>query len=196
MPQKVSLWSIWQVPGPTSGVAKAILNGWYATGVLIAQSGTPFTVSCQGLAFAPIRDAAGNIVGNNGCDYNADGLQFDRPNVPTFGSSLSGLSNDDFLRGIFAAADFPKPAPGIAGTLGRNTYRGPRYFNVDFAVSRAIKVPALGRSGEVQVRLEMFNLFNTTNLLPPQSNLTNAAFGRSTDALPGRIVQFGGRFRF
>ena len=196
VPQKVSLWSIWQVPGPTSGVAKAILNGWYATGVLIAQSGTPFTVSCQGLAFAPIRDAAGNIVGNSGCDYNADGLQFDRPNVPTFGSSLSGLSNDDFLRGIFAAADFPKPAPGIAGTLGRNTYRGPRYFNVDFAVSRAIKVPALGRSGEVQVRLEMFNLFNTTNLLPPQSNLTNAAFGRSTDALPGRIVQFGGRFRF
>jgi hypothetical protein len=48
----------------------------------------------------------------------------------------------------------------------------------------------------VQVRLEMFNVFNTTNLLPPQSNLTSAAFGRSTDALPGRIMQFGGRFRF
>ena len=116
--------------------------------------------------------------------------------MPVFGSSLSGLSNDDFLRGIFVASDFPKPAPGLGGTLGRNTYRGPRYFNVDFAVIRHIKVPAVGDSAELQVRLEMFNLFNTTNLLPPQSNLTNAAFGRSTDALPGRIVQFGGRFRF
>jgi Carboxypeptidase regulatory-like domain/TonB dependent receptor len=196
VPHKVSLWSIWEIPGPESGIGKAIFGGWHATGVMIAQTGTPFTVSCQGLGFSAIRDAAGNIVGNSGCDYNADGLQFDRPNLPTFGSSLSGLSNDDFLRGIFVASDFPKPAPGTAGTLGRNTYRGPRYFNVDFAVSRAIKVPALGRSGEVQVRLEMFNLFNTTNLLPPQSILTNAAFGRSTDALPGRIVQFGGRFRF
>jgi hypothetical protein len=196
VPQKVSLWSTWAIPSPTSGLARAIFGGWNANGVLIAQSGTPFTVFCQGSAFAPIRDAAGNIVGNSGCDYNADGTQFDRPNVPVFGSSLSGLSNDDFLRGIFAAADFPKPAPGLGGTLGRNTYRGPRYFNVDFAVIRHIKVPAVGDSAELQVRLEMFNLFNTTNLLPPQSNLTNAAFGRSTDALPGRIVQFGGRFRF
>jgi hypothetical protein len=196
VPHKVSLWSIWTLPAPASGPGKAILGGWNATGVLIAQSGTPFTVFCQGRAFAPVRDAAGTIVGNTGCDYNADGLQFDRPNLPSFGPSLSGLSNDDFLSGIFKAADFPTPAPGTGGTLGRNTFRGPRYFNVDFALSRGIKVPTLGRSGEVQVRLEVFNLFNTTNLLPPQSNLTSSAFGRSTDALPGRIVQFGGRFRF
>ena len=196
VPHKVSLWSIWTVPGPNAGLAKAILDGWLATGVLIAQTGTPFTVSCQGRAFSAIRDASGNIIGNSGCDYNADGLQFDRPNVPSFGASRSGLNNDDFLRGIFAASDFPTPAPGTAGTLGRNTFRGPGYFNVDFALSRVIKVPALGRSSEVQVRLEMFNVFNTTNLLPPQSNLTSSAFGRSTDALPGRIVQFGGRFRF
>ena len=196
VPQKVSMWSIWTIPGPSSGVAKAILSGWNATGVLIAQSGTPFTVFCQGRAFAPIRDAGGTIVGNSGCDYNADGLQYDRPNVPQFGASLSGLSNDDFLRGIFSASDFPTPAPGVAGTLGRNTYRGPRYFNVDFALSRSIKLPAVGPSSEVQVRFEMFNVFNTTNLLPPQSNITSAAFGRSTDALPGRIMQFGGRFRF
>jgi hypothetical protein len=196
VPQKVSLWSIWSMPGPSTGVARAILGGWQATGVLIAQSGTPFTVFCQGRAFAAIRDAAGNIVGNSGCDYNADGLQFDRPDIPSFGSSRSGLRNTDFLSGIFQASDFPTPAPGMAGTLGRNTFRGPRYFNVDFAISRAIRVPGLGRGGEVQLRLETFNLFNTTNLLPPQSNLTSAAFGRSTDALPGRIVQFGSRIRF
>jgi hypothetical protein len=196
VPHKVSLWSMWMVPSPSSGIARAVFGGWFATGVLIAQSGTPFTVSCQGRAFAPIRDAAGVIVGNSGCDYNADGLQFDRPDIPQFGNSLPGLRNDDFLRGIFGASDFPTPAPGRAGTLGRNTFRGPRYFNVDFALSRSVKLPALSRASEVQLRFETFNLFNNTNLLQPQSNLTSAAFGRSTDALPGRIVQFGARFRF
>jgi hypothetical protein len=189
VPHKVALWSFWKVPSPSSGLAKAILGGWQASGVLIAQSGTPFTVFCQGRAFSPIRDSAGAIVGNSGCDYNADGLQFDRPNVPASGASMSGLSNDDFLRGIFAAADFPTPAPG--------TFRGPRYLNVDFALLRTVALPAVsGARGEVQLRLETFNLFNTTNLLPPQSNLTSPQFGRSTDALPGRIVQIGARVSF
>jgi hypothetical protein len=197
VPHKVALWSLWMIPGPPSGIAKALLGGWQASGVLIAQSGTPFTVFCQGRAFAAIRDAAGNIIGNSGCDYNADGLQRDYPNVPAFGASISGLNNDDFLRGIFQASDFPTPAPGVQGNLGRNTFRGPRYFNVDFALIRSVTLPAVGgRRGDVQLRLETFNLFNTTNLLPPQSNITSGQFGRSTDALPGRIVQIGARVSF
>ena len=127
----------------------------------------------------------------------AHGAGNDRPNVPAFGSSLSGLSNDDFLNGIFKASDFPTPAPGVQGTLGRNTFRGPRYFNVDFALAKAIKLPAIsGRGSEVQFRIETFNLFNTTNLDLPQRNLTSPQFGRSTSALPGRIVQLGGRIAF
>jgi len=197
VPQKVALWAFWNAPAPASGLARAVLGGWQVSGVLIAQSGTPFSVFCQGRAFSAIRDANGAIIGNSGCDYNADGLSFDRPNAPSFGSSLSGLSNDDFLGGIFAAGDFPTPAPGVQGTLGRNTFRGPRYFNVDFALLRTIPLPALGGTrGELQLRLETFNLFNTTNLQLPQSNLTSPAFGRSTDALPGRIVQIGARVSF
>ena len=87
-------------------------GGWQLAGMLIAQSGSPFSVVCNGRSFTPIRDPAGSIVGNSGCDYNADGPAIDRPNVPTFGSSLSGLSNDDYPTGIFTASDFPTPAPG------------------------------------------------------------------------------------
>ena len=175
---------------------KALFAGWQASGVMIAQSGTPFTVICEGRPFTPIRDSSGRIVGNSGCDYNADNAGNDRPNVPAFGSSLSGLSNDDFLNGIFTASDFPTPAPGVQGTLGRNTFRGPRYFNVDFSIGRSIRVPAGRRTSEVQLRLETFNLFNTTNLDLPQRNMTSPQFGRSTSALPGRIVQLGGRVIF
>ena len=184
----------WKLPGPTAGLGKAILGGWQIGGVLLAQSGTPFSVICT-RGFVPVRNAAGAIVGNNGCDYNADGTNFDRPNAPSF-SSRSG-SNDDFLAGIFAASDFPVPGLGQPGNLGRNTFRGPRYFNVDVALVKSFHVPFVTTKGaDVQVRLEAFNALNTVNLANPVNDLSNPNFGRSTTALPGRIVQFSARFQF
>jgi hypothetical protein len=194
---KLALSGTWKLPSPGAGALKAVAGGWQFSGVLIAQSGTPFPVFCSGRAFAAVRDASGRIIGNSGCDYNADNSGGDRPNVAGFGDSIDGLSNDDFLSGIFAASDFPTPAPGVQGSLGRNTFRGPRYFNVDVVFAKSVRVPWLiGAGGDVQFRLESFNLFNTTNLFNPDNNMTAGTFGRSTQALPGRIVQFALRFAF
>ena len=135
-------------------------------------------------------------MGNSGCDYNADGTNNDRPNVPTFGDSKGG-SNDDFLNGIFTASDFPAPGLGQNGTLGRNTFTGPRYFNVDFALVKSIHMPVLtSRGSDLQLRLESFNAFNTLNLFNPVNDLQSPLFGKSTSALPGRIVQLSARFAF
>jgi hypothetical protein len=194
---KLSLSVNWKVPGPSSGMLKSIGDGWQLATVLIAQSGTPFTVVCNAVRFIPVTNAAGAVIGNAGCDYNADGGGPDRPNTASFGSTKTGLSNDDFLNGIFVASDFPKPAPGQAGTLGRNTFRGPRYFNVDFVAIKAIQVGRLfGSAADAQLRLEMFNTFNTTNLNNPVNELSDPLFGRSTSALAGRIVQVAVRFGF
>jgi hypothetical protein len=195
--QKLALSANWLLPSPAGGVARRLAGGWQLAGVLVAQTGTPFSVVCNGRAFTPVRDASGAIVGNSGCDFNADNSGNDRPNVPTFGDSKGDLSNDDFLSGIFTAADFPIPAPGRPGTLGRNTFRGPRYFNVDLVLARVLRTPwGFGSSGNLQLRLESFNLFNTLNLNNPDNNMINATFGRSTSAQPGRIVQFSTRFSF
>jgi hypothetical protein len=195
--QKFAISASWKLPGPSAGALKAVAGGWQLAGVLVAQSGTPFSVFCSGRAFAAIRDASGRIVGNSGCDYNADNSGGDRPNVPSFGDSRSGLSNDDFLTGIFVASDFPTPAPGVQGNLGRNTFTGPGYVNVDLVLVKSIRVPwMIGTGGDVQLRLEAFNVLNTTNLFNPDNNLTAGTFGRSTQALPGRIVQFAARFAF
>jgi hypothetical protein len=194
---KLVLSGNWMIPGPEDGILAAILGGWQVAGMLLAQTGTPFSVVCNGPSFTPIRDGSGAIVGNSGCDYNADLAGNDRPNVPAFGDSLSGLSNDDFLSGIFTKSDFPTPAPGVPGALGRNTFRGPRYFNVDMSFIKSVKIPWTGNnSANVQFRIESFNLFNTTNLDLPIANLPDPLFGRSVSAAPGRIVQFSGRFQF
>jgi hypothetical protein len=193
--QKVAVSLNWNLPGPDSGAGKAILGGWQLSGVLLAQTGVPYTVSCS-RSFVPVRDSAGVIVGNSGCDYNADGTNFDRPNTPSFGDSRSG-SDDDFLNGIFTASEFPVPGLGQNGTLGRNTFRGPSYFNVDLALVKTIHTPFFtSRGADLQLRVESFNLFNTVNLANPIGDLSNPNFGKSTAALPGRIVQFGVRFQF
>ncbi len=194
--RKVAISLNWRLPGPASGAAKNILGGWQLAGVLIAQSGTPFSVFCS-KPFTPTRDAAGNIVGNSGCDYNADGTNNDRPNVPTFGDSKSGLDNDAFLNGIFTATDFPAPALGQRGTLGRNTFRGPRYFNVDLSLIKSIHTPWFTSGGaDLQLRLEAFNVFNTLNLTNPIGDMSSGVFGKSVQALPARSFQLATRISF
>ena len=83
------------------------------------------------------------------------------------------------------------------GNLPRNSFRGPRYFNVDLSLIKNVRVPWMtGSPANVQLRVEAFNVLNTTNLVNPVNNVTSAQFGRSVEALPGRIVQFSGRLSF
>jgi hypothetical protein len=53
-----------------------------------------------------------------------------------------------------------------------------------------------GPSANVQFRVEAFNVLNTTNLLSPINNLRSPLFGKSVEALPGRIIQLSGRLSF
>lgn len=190
----------YKLPSPASGAAKTILGGWQLAGVMVAQTGTPFTVFC-GRPFSPVRDASGRIVGNGGCDYNADGTNNDRPNTPSFGDSKSGLSNDDFLNGMLTASDFPAPGLGQRGNLGRNTFRGPRYFNVDLSLIKSFRIPWFATGGgnegaNLQLRLEGFNVFNTLNLTNPVNDMSSPLFGKSVSALPARSFQLAGRLSF
>ncbi|HYP08710.1 MAG TPA: TonB-dependent receptor [Bryobacteraceae bacterium] len=174
------------------GALRAIAGDWQIGSVTILQSGSPFTVTCNS-AFRAVRDAAGALIGNSGCDYNADGTNFDVPNAPTFGK-LGDLERSDYITGIFQASDFPVPSLGQQGNLGRNTFFGPGYANTDLSLMKNFK--PWGERFNAQFRAEAFNLFNRVNLLQPVSDLANASFGRSTGSRPGRNLQFGVRLSF
>jgi len=86
------------------------------------------------------------------------------------------------------------PNRGLFGTLGRNTFFGPAYYDFDFAL---IKSTPLGRrtSGielmDLQFRAEFFNLFNIVNMGLPANNLVGAGFGEiSRTAGTSRQIQF------
>jgi len=183
--------------GGGSGALGRLLNGWALGNVTILQSGTPISVRCQ-QSFVAVRDANNNIIGNSGCDYNLDGQNYDLPLSPAFGNSLTGLERADYISGIFTRADFPVPAFGQQGDLGRNTYRGPGFANTDLSFIKNTQIPwFMGKEGaNLQFRAEFFNIFNRVNMGAVQGDMSNSQFGRSTGTFPARNIQFGFRITF
>jgi hypothetical protein len=124
----------------------------------------PFTVYTSA-AFSGVYDTNGNLIGNKGGDYNADGYNWDVPNTPSFGRKLSGKGKNAYLTGLFAASDFPTPNLGQQGSLGRNTYDQPGYNNLDFTFEKFFDVPwFFAEKMKIEAKGEVFNLFNRSNL--------------------------------
>jgi len=187
----------WLAPNRyASAWARNLLGGWQFSGMWIMQTGLPFSVYTSA-GFAPVFDAAGNVVGNTGGDYNADGSNYDVPNVPSFGNHLSGQSKNKFLHGLFPASAFPAPALGSQGNLGRNTCDGPGYNNVDFTVGKFFSLPwFFGEPLRLEVRGELYNVFNRTNLTAVNGDLSSGTFARATSQLPARNTQLHVRATF
>ncbi|HZY74020.1 MAG TPA: carboxypeptidase-like regulatory domain-containing protein [Edaphobacter sp.] len=178
---RISVDAVWNIPGLNNGIQHFITSGWSLSPVIILQSGQPFTV------YTSAAFPSG--------DFNADGYNYDVPDVPSFGNTKS-TSRSDFLKGVFAASDFPHPALGTEGNLGRNTYNGPGLANVNLAASRFFRLPFLGEQGGFQIRGEILNLFNRVNLTNPVSDLSSGEFGKSTDQNLPRNIQVSGKIRF
>ena len=191
---RLSVDAVWNLPGLGSGIAKMLTKGWTLSPVIILQSGQPFTVYTSASY-------------SQGGDYNADGFDYDVPNKPSFGSHIS-TSRSDFLNpnGVFwkygtaldptAVGAFTAPTAGTEGNLGRNTYDGPGFANVNLSAERSFSLPHLGKEGKLEIRGEIMNLFNRVNLTNPVSDMSNTMFGQSTGQDAPRYVQVSAHIRF
>jgi hypothetical protein len=177
---RLSLNCVWEVPllKGRKGLAAAVLSGWQLSGFGIFQSGYPFTVSNSA---------------NPAGDYNMDGTAGDRPNARVASLPQSGFSRAQLLSGIFPASAFPIPAPGTDGTLGRNTFRGPGFAEVDLSLGKRFNIT---ERLHLAFRSDSYNVLNHVNLNTPASDLSSSNFGKSTSALLPRLYQGGVRLEF
>jgi hypothetical protein len=94
----------------------------------------------------------------------------------------------------FDKTAFQTVSSGTFGNSGRNILRGPGLVNVDTAVQRRFVI-----SGQtaIELRWEVFNLFNADQFGLPETNIANAAFGQLV-RLAGdpRVMQFALRVSF
>jgi hypothetical protein len=164
----------WQNDGGYSSVAKAILGDWQLNGVLGAFSGTPFTVTADGTA------------------YNTPGTTQTADLVGSFTTTgIIGAQGQYFNRDAFAS-------PGARqGDTGRNQFRGPGGWNLDFSIFRVFPV---GGSRRLEVRAQGNNILNHPVFGNPSSGITSGTFGQVTglgaNAYIERQIQLGLRFTF
>jgi hypothetical protein len=177
---------------------RTLFGGWQVGAITILQTGLPYSVYCS-LPFNPVYNSTGQIIGNTGCDYNADGFNYDFPNTPSFGNYKWGNRLAfQFPNQIFSASAFPAPGLGQDGNLGRNTFIGPGYSNTDLSIFKNTKIPwFLGKEGaNFQFRVEMYNAFNRVNLQNPVGDLASPLFGSSVSTFPSRDIQFSLRIEY
>ena len=147
----------YRLPAPKfNKFADAILGGWSLDSIFSARTGLPYNVMINEANPFNI------FVAYRRADLTGAPLYLDDPAVPT-GRRLNP-----------AAFNFAVPV-GRMGTLGRNSLRGPGFWQIDLALRRNI---ALTEKVSLQLRAEAFNVFNHANFLYP----TNTA-GRSNNTV-------------
>jgi hypothetical protein len=169
---------VWQLPTwrNAAGAWQAIsqvARGWQWSGIFEAETGTPFSVL---MPCATI-----NAQGNN-C----------RPNRLSSGELPSGQRSVALW---FNPAAFVTPSPAAYGNAGRNILRAPGLVNADLALSRSFHWSNNDRR-RVQIRWEVFNALNHTNLGVPIHSTDSPALGSITSAGAARVIQLGARFEF
>ena len=91
-------------------------------------------------------------------------------------------------------ANFSEPIAGSFGTSGRNTFRGPGFFNVDLSL---VKRFVIAEHKSLTFRAEASNLLNNVDFASPAVNLGGAttSFGKISGVVNNpRIMQMALRF--
>lgn len=148
-------------------------GGWTISGITTLQSGRPFTL------FSGTNNPLGS---NNNRLNDVAGLLVRDPSSITPIKILTGANS-----GLLT------PAVGKVGTLGRNTEVGDSFLETNLSVSKDF---ALKENLKLQVRAEVFNLFNNSNFGTVETLFTSPNFGRVTSAFDARRTQIAVRVTF
>lgn len=154
-------------------------KGWQLNTVVTLNSGNPFHLTLFD-------------------DYNNTGEFFPRPDV--IGDPYAGTSAPDRFINLSAfkvpctldptgdgSAGSCIPGTWHFGSLGRNALRGPGYQNVDFSIFKDTDITEKLR---IQLRAEIFNIFNRPNFSNPLLPGFAADMTSSIDPVTGRGTGF------
>lgn len=169
---------------------RVLTQGWQLLSISTITSGAPFTV------YSGIQQTGAGTIGADRPD------QIGKPNLSTSHSSTRrredyfglGAANATFFSIPIGIQDGTGPNSGRFGMLGRNSFRGPAYYDFDFAVIKT--TPIAHRSSgveraDLQFRGEFFNVFNVVNMGLPANTIKGSGFGViSKTAGTSRQIQF------
>jgi hypothetical protein len=160
------------LPNPRgSGFVSKFASGWQVNGIVLLESGAPFTVN----------------LGNDQANIGAGPAQ--RPDMtcdPNEGGAKTAQQ-------WFNTSCFVLQPQFTFGNAPRNPVLSPGYANVDAALQKEV---AVGGGTRLQFRWEIFNLLNRTNFDVPNRIAFTGNFGHIFSAKPPRQMQFGVKVLF
>jgi hypothetical protein len=155
-------------------VNSRLTRGWQLISISSLSGGTPFTV------YTGIQQTGAGSANTDRPDQIAKpSLSTARPKREDYFGR--GSDNASFFSIPINVPGGTGPNSGRFGTLGRNTFRGPAYYDYDFSL---VKDTPIGRrrSGaeltNLQFRAEFFNLFNIVNMGLPSNTILGSGFGQ------------------
>jgi hypothetical protein len=150
-----------------NNVARAILRDWSADAIFRARTATPVNAVFFNRLFGVIAVKRPNLVAG----------------VPLYLDDPTVAGGRRINRDAFAA-----PPPNQQGALGRNSLRGFPVSQLDFSLRRQFK---LTERYKLQLRGDLFNVFNHPNFGDPDSLFESGTFGQSVQML-GQSLGSGG----
>jgi hypothetical protein len=178
----------------------ALMKGWTFSGTIFRHSGLPFTVVDS--AATTLLQATNYGPGGGTQQVFADVLGSSTNSCGASAATLTGA-------GCLDAANFGSPTDNF-GQQRRNQFRGPGYFNTDFAVEKGFGIPKW-ESAQFSIGARFFNILNHPNFAFPVMVNGASGFGRiiqtvssptsiygsglGADASP-RLVQLEGKLTF
>jgi hypothetical protein len=161
----------YEVPG--SQKLKYLSQGWQVNGLLNFHGGQPFQIFAN-------TDISGT---NEGLDR-----------VTQVAPAKTGINGQKINVDWINLSSFVLPPAGTFGTLRRNQFYGPGYSDVDFSVFKNTKVT---ERVTIQLRAELFNLFNRNNFAPPDISFAGCpssgiSSDNTTPCTPGTYDPTGG----
>ena len=144
-----AVYSLPDLKGSNSFVQKA-LGGWQTSGILQTRSGLPTNITLvSGFFGNPVRP-----------DY-VTGQPLWVPNHSWPGSSYN-------INAFAIEPTYDGTPGGTIGTVGRNSLRGPAYFQLDLS---GMKNFAITERVTMQFRADIFNIFNHPNFTNPDGGI-------------------------
>jgi hypothetical protein len=182
---------LWQVPTPdfAGGIGRRFLGGWEFGGVLVASTGSPFTVTIGGDPLGQNSTDAKNFasrVSGPGCSNPVNPgsvtnyLKLSCFSPPIAPASFAGVCQpaSDGLGGFV-----PGTCMNLFGNAGRNTVVGPGLINVDMSVFKNNYIETNSGNINIQFRAEFFNILNHANFQSPLHN--SALFNQDGSPVSG-----------
>jgi hypothetical protein len=174
-------------------VNRKVTAGWELLSISTISSGLPFTV------YSGVQQTG---AGSNGVDRPD---QIATPHLSTAGRVREDYFGLDANNAAFFSIPINLPGgtgpnQGFFGSLGRNTFRGPAYYDFDFSLIKDTPFgtrPAGGELFDVQFRAEFFNIFNIVDMGLPANTIKGSGFGEiSKTAGTSRQIQFSVKILF